>query len=163
MGYPRASGLGLGHRGHDSPSWPEHPWSGHNDLPRCSVAVKEANELEEDRPVRGLAFGPRADASEDVHTLLGITARAEAERGWRLMGSRSQAEALSYLTTSLRRDWGIAALRCEAALRCRRAELLAGRAFGRRAQEMEEFDHARAAGEDFMRGVHARAGPAHRG
>ena len=114
-------------------------------------------------PVRGLAFGPRADASEDVHTLLGITARAEAERGWRLMGSRSQAEALSYLTTSLRRDWGIAALRCEAALRCRRAELLAGRAFGRRAQEMEEFDHARAAGEDFMRGMHARAGPAHRG
>jgi hypothetical protein len=114
-------------------------------------------------PVRGLAFGPRADASEDVHTLLGITAHAEAERGWRLMGSRSQSEALSYLTTSLRRDWGIAALRCEAALRCRRAELLAGRAFGRRAQEMEEFDHARAAGEDFMRGVHARAGPAHRG
>ena len=45
----------------------------------------------------------------------------------------------------------------------RRAELLAGRAFGRRAQEMEEFDHARAAGEDFMRGMHARAGTAHRG
>ena len=114
-------------------------------------------------PVRGLAFGPRADASAHVHTLLSITACAEAERGWRLMGSRSESEALSFLTTSLRRDWGIAAFRCEVTLRCRRADLLAARSFGRRAQELEEFDHARAAGEDFMRGLRARGGAAHRG
>ena len=114
-------------------------------------------------PVRGLAFGPRADASAHVHTLLSITACAEAERGWRLMGSRSESEALSFLTTSLRRDWGIAAFRCEVTLRCRRADLLATRSFGRRAQELEEFDHARAAGEDFMRSLRARGGAAHRG
>ena len=37
------------HREHDSPSWPEHRWSGHDDLSRCRIAVEEAEKLEKEK------------------------------------------------------------------------------------------------------------------
>ena len=60
-GYMRPRGKPRGrdtwtrhvHREHDSPSWPEHRWSGHDDLSRCRIVVEEAEKLEEDRTSTG--------------------------------------------------------------------------------------------------------------
>ena len=60
-------------------------------------------------PVRGLVWGDCAEASPAVHELLTHAAATGAERLWRRMGCRSRAEALSFLTSQLRRTWGVSA------------------------------------------------------
>ena len=68
----------------------------------------------------GLAFGAFGEASPSVHTLCSHAATAGAEEAWRRMGSRTEAEARSFLTGRLRRSWGIAAVRAAAHLRISR-------------------------------------------
>lgn len=112
--------------------------------------------------VRGLAFGPRADASPDVHALVRFMARSAAQREWRLMGSRTAAEAGSFLTTMLQRTIGIAAMRGEAELRCRRAQQLGASRGNVRAMadggDPRPPQVAGGAPDDFDRGLHPRHG-----
>ena len=61
--------------------------------------------------VRALVFGQYGEASTDVHELLDITVDRATRDSWRFLGARSQAEARSYFTSTLRRAWGVATVR----------------------------------------------------
>ena len=65
--------------------------------------------LREFPTVVGLAFGSYAEASRGVHTLLTVLARAIAEREWREMGARTEAEARGIIMSQLRRQLSLAA------------------------------------------------------
>lgn len=71
-------------------------------------------------PVRGMVFGAYGEASKDIHTILHVAAEARARRDWKTMGSRNLAEALSVVVSTLRRRWGLAAVREYARLRLNR-------------------------------------------
>lgn len=73
-------------------------------------------------PTRGLVFGQYGEASADVHALIELTARREAERRWRRHGARTLAEAVSALTADVRRHVGIVAVREMARHRLRRVQ-----------------------------------------
>jgi hypothetical protein len=60
--------------------------------------------------VTGLGFGSYGEASRGVHTLLTVFARAIAEREWREMGARTEAEARGIIMAQLRRQLSLAAL-----------------------------------------------------
>ena len=62
-------------------------------------------------PVRALVFGNYGEASSDVHHLLDVAAKLQAERRWQVMGSRNEAEAKSFLTAALRRRLGVVVVR----------------------------------------------------
>ena len=62
-------------------------------------------------PIRALVWGQYAEASDDVHQLADAVAQEQARREWRLTGARTEAEALGYYVSRLRRSWGIAAAR----------------------------------------------------
>ena len=55
---------------------------------------------------RALVFGQYGEASTDVHELLDITVDRATRDSWRFLGARSQAEARSYFTSTLRRAGG---------------------------------------------------------
>ena len=61
--------------------------------------------------VRAAVWGQYGEASTDVHELLDITVDRATRDSWRFLGARSQAEARSYFTSTLRRAWGVAAVR----------------------------------------------------
>ena len=54
--------------------------------------------------MRALVVGNYAEASADVHQLVSIVAGELAQRRWRRMGARSQAEARGFFIASLRRS-----------------------------------------------------------
>jgi hypothetical protein len=54
--------------------------------------------------VRALVVGNYAEASSDVHQLVSIVAGELAQRRWRRMGARTQAEARGFFIASLRRS-----------------------------------------------------------
>jgi hypothetical protein len=56
--------------------------------------------------IRGLVFGNYAEASPDVHDLLGIAAKRLADKHYGLLGARSAAEAKSHYIGLLRRRLG---------------------------------------------------------
>ena len=56
-------------------------------------------------------WGQYGEASIDVHDLLDITVDAATRESWRFLGARSQAEARGYYMATLRRAWGVAAVR----------------------------------------------------
>lgn len=64
--------------------------------------------------VAGLVVGQYAEGSPAVHALIAAIASAMAGRRWRLLGFRSEAEALSATTTIVRRRVGVAAARAYA-------------------------------------------------
>ena len=65
--------------------------------------------LREFPTVEGLAFGSYgAQASPAVYTLLGVLARAIAEREWRDMGARTESEARGIISTQLYRQLCVA-------------------------------------------------------
>ena len=64
--------------------------------------------------VAGLVVGQYAEGSEEVHSLIAAIATRMASRRWRLLGFRSEAEALSAYTTLVRRRVGVAAVRAYA-------------------------------------------------
>ena len=80
--------------------------------------------------VHGCAFGPRAESSAAVQSLIRLAAATRARHDYRSMGARSAAEAQSYFVTQLRRTIGIGVFRAEAQLRIRRARELRSRAHG---------------------------------
>ena len=53
--------------------------------------------------VHGCAFGPRAESSAAVQSLIRLAAATRARHDYRSMGARSAAEAQSYFVTQLRR------------------------------------------------------------
>ena len=61
--------------------------------------------------VRALVIGQYGEASTDVHELLDIVVERATRDSWRFLGARSQAEARSYFTSSMRRAWGVAFVR----------------------------------------------------
>ena len=61
--------------------------------------------------VRALVWGQYGEASIDVHDLLDITVDVATRESWRFLGARSQAEARGYYVATLRRAWGVAAVR----------------------------------------------------
>ena len=75
-------------------------------------------------PIRALVWGQYAEASDDVHQLADAVAREQARREWRLTGARTEAEALGYYVSRLRRSWGIAAAREMARTRLRRVQFV---------------------------------------
>ena len=81
---------------------------------------------------RGLVYGQYGEASRDVHDLLTAVATRAADGLWRGMGCRSQAEALSFLTSHYRRRWGMLVVREYARHRIRRVPYI-GLARGARA------------------------------
>ena len=93
--------------------------------------------------VRSLVWGQHGEASQDVHSLLAAVAQRAAERSWRAMGCRSQAEALGVLTAHYRRRWGMLAVREYARHRVRRVPYV-GAPRGTRAVGA----HGRAAAEE---------------
>ena len=64
-------------------------------------------------PVRGAAFGPRADASGDVDSLLRFAAGVRADIDWHSMGARTPAEARASILGTMRRTLGIGVQRLE--------------------------------------------------
>ena len=64
--------------------------------------------LREYPTVEGLVFGSYGEASPAVYTLLGVLARAIAEREWREMGARTESEARGIITTQLYRQLCVA-------------------------------------------------------
>ena len=86
-------------------------------------------------PVRGLVFGAYGEASADVHTLLTACATSAAGRSWAKMGARSAVEAQSFFASSLRRRWGIVAVREYARLRLNRLGYV-GAAVGARSAQL---------------------------
>ena len=85
-------------------------------------------------PVRALVFGAYGEASSDVHTLLRVAATGAASRNWAKMGARSAAEALGIFSSSLRRRWGLVAVREYARLRLNRVCYVGAAAGARAAQ-----------------------------
>ncbi len=85
-------------------------------------------------PVRGLVFGAYGEASADVHTLLQACATSAAGRSWAKMGARSAVEAQGFFASSLRRRWGIVAVREYARLRLNRLCYVGAVVGGRSAQ-----------------------------
>ena len=78
------------------------------------------------------------EASDDTHQLLDIVADRAAghpTRGWRWLGARSVAEARSYYVQSLRRAWGVTAVREFARHRIRRVCFVGGPRRARAAQQ----------------------------
>ena len=61
-----------------------------------------------------MVVGQYAEGSEEVHSLIAAIATRMASRRWRLLGFRSEAEALSAYTTLVRRRVGVAAVRAYA-------------------------------------------------
>ena len=59
-----------------------------------------------------------------MHQLADAVAREQARREWRLTGARTEAEALGYYVSRLRRSWGIAAAREMARTRLRRVQFV---------------------------------------
>ena len=82
--------------------------------------------------VHGLAWGGLGESSGSVHALQQIVARGIAAHRWRGMGARSQEEALGFVTSALRRRWGIAACRAQARHRLRRLIWVGARGRDRR-------------------------------
>jgi hypothetical protein len=70
------------------------------------------------------AFGPRADASGDVDSLLRFAAGVRADIDWRSMGARTPAEARASILGTMRRTLGIGVQRLEVQLRLHRAVAL---------------------------------------
>ena len=60
--------------------------------------------------VRGLVFGQYGEYSDDVETLLVAAADGAAQRTWRHLGARTQAEARSYYMARFRRRIGLTAV-----------------------------------------------------
>ena len=58
--------------------------------------------------MHGLAVGAWQDCSREVEALAGEAADAMAARHWRLMGSRSQAEARGVFAQHVQRRWSAA-------------------------------------------------------
>ena len=61
--------------------------------------------------VRALVVGQYGEMSIDLHELLDVAAEAAARTSWRFLGARSQGEATGYYRASMRRAWGVAAVR----------------------------------------------------
>jgi hypothetical protein len=85
-------------------------------------------------PVCGLAFGAYGEASSAVHTLLKACATSAAARSWARMGARSAVEAVGFFASSLRRRWGIVAVREYARLRLNRLSYVGAASGARSAQ-----------------------------
>ena len=68
----------------------------------CLTRLREYPEVE------GLVFGSYGEASPAVYTLLGVLARAIAEREWRGMGARTESEARGIISTQLYRQLCVA-------------------------------------------------------
>ena len=116
--------------------------------------------------VHGCAFGPRAESSAAVQSLIRLAAATRARHDYRGMGARSAAEAQSYFVTQLRRTIGIGIFRAEAQLRIRRARELRSRAHGpemrwgvRYAEDADHGDPVADMADEF----HRARGPAHGG
>jgi len=67
--------------------------------------------------VRGLVFGAWGEASPDIEKLLTWLAGLGASRHWRTMGCLEEAKARGILAWSLRRRWGLTAVRENARLK----------------------------------------------
>lgn len=74
--------------------------------------------------VRCLVFGAYGEASPDVHHCIRAAARRRAEREWRLLGARTEAEAYACFMQQYRRDVGLAAVREHARLRLSRVPFI---------------------------------------
>ena len=70
--------------------------------------------------MRAMVFGHYGEGSSDVHALIQALAETQASASWRLLGARSQQEALSYFTSAIRRMVGVTVLREMARHRLRR-------------------------------------------
>ena len=83
-------------------------------------ATAIASHLRTFTQVRGLAFGEYAEASEDVHALIKLAARALARKHWRSMGARDEKEARGWWTNDCRKRLGVAVTRAYARFRASR-------------------------------------------
>ena len=70
---------------------------------------------------RGLVFGAYGEASADVHDLLRLAARAQAELLWRESGARSVDEMYAVLVSRARRRVGLSTVQAMARHRLARA------------------------------------------
>ena len=80
--------------------------------------------LESFSPTRALVFGSRGDTSPDVDLVIQACAQRRAQREWRALGARSQAEAYGVIVGGLRRFVGVSIAREFARHRLRRVPLV---------------------------------------
>ena len=104
--------------------------------------------------VRPLVFGQYGEASLCVHEFLELVARSAAVDTWRALGSRSWSEAYGYYLSSLRRSWGVLAVREMARHRLRRV-IYVGAGARPRAQQAWEDAGGRGAWRQWMHASHA--------
>ena len=106
-------------------------------------------------PVRGAAFGPRADASGDVDSLLRFAAGVRADIDWRSMGARTPAEARASILGAMRRALGVGVQRLEVQLRLHRAtaqrRFVPGGLAVQRAADAQHGDPLADLADDFIR------------
>ena len=74
--------------------------------------------------VRGLVWGQYGEASLAVHELFDLAVQSAARRSWRDIGARSEAEARGYFSSTMRRRWGVIAVRAMARHRLRRVHFV---------------------------------------
>ncbi len=76
--------------------------------------------------MRALVWGQYGEASLAAHELFELAVRSAAHAMWRDIGARSEAEARGYFTTTMRRAWGVTAVRAMARHRLRRVPFVGG-------------------------------------
>ena len=101
--------------------------------------------------VRSAVWGNYAEASDDVHQLLDVTAAEAATNTWRFLGARNPGEAKGFYASKLRSAWGLTAARAFARHRLSRVPFvgytretlparLAQRSVGRANPEWEQLN-----------------------